>query len=67
MLTYRILAETEGYCHIPNAPNLGAGAPLTLCGWCDVPYKESEHPPNCPGCLAIVEYCKQLKIEGSLK
>lgn len=47
---------------IPNAPARSGGEALTICGWVDVPYREEEAEPDCPDCLAIVAYCKGLKV-----
>lgn len=65
MKTY-VIAATEKvapapiHC-IPNAPGLGGGEAITLCGWVDVTYREEEATPDCPDCLAIVEYCRGLE------
>lgn len=56
--------EQPGVYHVPNARGLSGGATLTLCSWCDVPYEEHNgtHAPNCGECLAIVRYCKALRL-----
>lgn len=56
---YRIHEEPRA-THLPNAPGLGAGAALTLCGWTDVGYDEFETDaqPSCVSCLRIVAYCR---------
>jgi len=62
MTTYVIDATAKVariHC-IPNAPTIGGGTAITLCGWVDVTYSEEEEIPDCPDCLAIVTYCKEL-------
>lgn len=52
------------FYHIPNNP-LATMDYVTLCG-CDMDYEELEITantmPNCPQCLEILKYCKNLKI-----
>lgn len=47
---------------IYHIPGMGM---TTVCGWVDViaiTHNAADHPPDCPECLAIVKYCKSLKI-----
>ena len=62
MTTY-VVGATAKFARIhciPNAP-LGGGEAITLCGWVDVTYTEEEAVPDCPDCLAIVAYCKEIE------
>lgn len=31
---------------------------LTLCGFCDVDYEETDAKVDCPACLDIIDHCK---------
>jgi hypothetical protein len=65
MITYLITAinkvAAEPIRCIPNAPLVGGGTAITLCGWVDVPYTEEVGEPNCFDCLEIVAYCKGIE------
>lgn len=64
--TLTIDEEIEGYYHIPNALPISFGQPLTLCGWTDVDHTEYDGDsilPNCPRCLRILRYCKNMQIK----
>jgi hypothetical protein len=56
--------EDEPIYHIP-----GTSVYITACGYVDVIYVEypaSEYRPNCPICIEVVRYYKNLKT-GRLK
>ncbi len=65
--TITIDDEDDGnYFHIPFPTECNpGGAPLTICGWCDVTNTEHDikkHPPTCPRCFKIVKAIKKLRI-----
>jgi hypothetical protein len=41
----------------------GIGGYVSLCGWCDVPYITVEDSVTCPKCIALIKFCKSIKIE----
>lgn len=51
------------HTHLPYPPGACGGAPITLCGWTDVPYKEHSPstPVSCPVCRKIVSYCRTVR------
>lgn len=58
-------AATDGFVHVANAPvGSSGGAALTLCGWVDVAHDDAPFgaAADCPDCLAIVAYCRKLKL-----
>ncbi len=66
MVTVRVLDEGDDAVHILGTASLNE----TLCGFADVNHEvldASLYPPNCPHCLKIVRYCRNLKIPTKIK
>lgn len=58
MIVYRI----DGYLHLPNVPVLGGSEQITLCGFGNVDYDAVEGDVDCHDCLAIIRYCKAVRL-----
>lgn len=54
------ISEVRFNNHLPH-PNARGGY-VTLCGWVDVEYKTGKEKANCPLCLQIVDFCKNLEV-----
>jgi hypothetical protein len=50
---------TGAYC----IPGVALAMTTTLCGAVDVAYTEHDHPVTCRGCLAVLDYCKKLRVQ----
>lgn len=59
------VTDSEIYYHILASAR--AFARVTLCGRQTIHkrYDANEHPPTCPDCLTVLQYCKELQIEAA--
>lgn len=63
MKVIRIKDEAVDFGHAHIEAPIDMSTYLTLCGWVDVNYdEEDDGVPDCPICLAIVAYCKRLRL-----